>query len=173
MKIRNISINFILIICIAYVALLPDFVMGHSQNNIKADEVLVIKHKNLLLLLKDGIVIKSYMVSLGKQKGPKVRQGDSRTPEGLYTIDRHDNSSKFYKSLHISYPNRSDIIRAQKSGYPPGNELAIHGLPEGFEDLGKFQSKRNWTKGCIALSNQEMDEIWELVSDGTPVEIIP
>ena len=173
MKIKSFPISLILIITLACVALFPGLVIGNSQDKIKADEVLVIKHKNLLLLLKEGKVLKSYNAALGRKSGRKAQKGDNRTPEGLYIIVQHDADSRFYKSLHLSYPNRSDIIRSQKSGYPPGNALAIHGLPEGFEDLGTFQSKRNWTKGCIAVSNEEMDEIWELVENGTPVEIIP
>ncbi len=173
MKCITVAIKLMMIISIVHTALFPNLVLGNSQNSRGADKVLIIKSEKLLLLLKDGEILKSYKVALGKKMGPKVRRGDNRTPEGVYFIDRHDISSKFYKSLHISYPNPSDIIRAQKSGHSPGDELAIHGLPKGFEDLGTFQAKRNWTKGCIAVSNEEMDEIWELVTDGTPVKIIP
>ena len=81
--------------------------------------------------------------------------------------------SHFYKALHISYPNASDIAAARKLGARPGGEVLIHGLPSGFEDLGSCQSDRNWTRGCIAVSNAEMDEIWQLVADGTTVEIVP
>jgi murein L,D-transpeptidase YafK len=173
MKINTIAINLMLIISIALAALFPDVVLGDSQNDYGADKVLVIKSEKLLLLLKNGEILKSYKVALGKKPGPKVRQGDKRTPEGLYIIDRRYISKKFYKSLHISYPNPSDIARAQKSGDPPGDDLEIHGLPKEFEDLGTFQSKLNWTRGCIAVSNAEIDEIWELVANGTPVKIIP
>jgi len=162
-----------LIISLALAALFPDVVLGNSQNDYGADKVLVIKSEKLLILLKNGEILKSYKIALGKNRGPKIRQGDNRTPEGRYIIDRHYISSKFYKSLHLSYPNHSDITRAQKSGYHPGNNVEIHGLPKEFEDLGTFQSKLNWTKGCIAVSNSEMDEIWELVANGTPVVIIP
>ena len=125
------------------------------------------------LMLNDE-VIRTYRIALGKNPvGPKKKAGDCRTPEGLYIIDRHNNVSAFYKSLHISYPNTKDLDSARHDGHPTGGNILIHGLPKGFEDLGDIHFRRNWTKGCIAVSNQEMDEIWQLVPDGTPIEIKP
>ena len=144
-----------------------------AAGTIHADKVVVIKGEKLLLLLHNGKVLKSYKVSIGRQPGRRVRRGDNRTPEGNYVIDRRNPRSRFYKALHISYPNASDIRMAEKLGVSPGEEVLIHGLPEGFDDLGVSHADFNWTRGCIAVSNEEMDEIWELVADGTPVKIPP
>ena len=156
-------------------ALLGLFVSSaaHASGTIQADKVVVIKDEKLLLLLHHGKILKSYRVSVGRNPGRRVRRGDNRTPEGTYVIDRRNPRSSYYKALHISYPNASDIRIARNSGVSPGEEVLIHGLPEGFEDLGASHADLNWTRGCIAVSNEEMDEIWELVADGTPVNIIP
>lgn len=146
---------------------------AHASGTIHADKVVVIKDEKLLLLLHDGKILKSYKVSIGRNPGRRVRRGDNRTPEGNYVIDRRNPNSSFYKSLHISYPNASDIRIARTLGVSTGEEVLIHGLPEGFEDLGPSHADFNWTKGCIAVSNEEMDEIWELVADGTSIKILP
>lgn len=146
---------------------------AHSSGTIHADKVVVVKNEKLLLLLRKGEVLRSYKVSIGRNPGRRVRQGDNRTPEGLYVIDRRNPRSSYYKALHISYPNAFDVRIATKLGVSPGGEVSIHGLPSGFEDLGASHADLNWTRGCIAVSNEEMDEIWELVADGTPVNIIP
>ena len=156
-------------------ALLGLFVASaaHASGTTHADKVVVIKGENLLLLLHNGKILKSYKVAVGRNPGRRVRRGDNRTPEGNYVIDRRNPRSGFYKALHISYPNASDIRMAKKLGVSPGGEVLIHGLPEGFEDLGASHADFNWTRGCIAVSNEEMDEIWDLVADGTPVRILP
>jgi murein L,D-transpeptidase YafK len=141
---------------------------------IKADKVVVIKGKRSLLLLKNGEVLKSYQVALGGNPvGPKTRQGDKRTPEGTYYLDRRNPHSKFYRSMHISYPNAKDIENARERGVSPGRDIMIHGLPKGYGFLGELHTINDWTKGCIAVTDSEMDEIWTLVSDGTPIEIRP
>ena len=140
----------------------------------QADRVLVVKKERLLMLLKDGKVLKSYKIALGRQPvGHKSCLGDMKTPEGTYVLDRRNDRSRFYKSLHISYPNSADAAASRKHGVSPGRDVMIHGLPKGFEDLGDIHTARNWTKGCIAVSNAEIDEIWRLVPNGTPIEIIP
>ena len=140
----------------------------------RADKVLVLKKERALLLLKNREVLKSYRVALGKQpKGHKSCQGDCRTPEGSYVVDARNDRSRFYRSLHISYPNSADLARARKNGVTPGRDIMIHGLPRGGEDLAQLHTSRDWTKGCIAVSNGEMDEIWRLVPNGTPIEIRP
>lgn len=156
-------------------ALLGLFVSSaaYASGTIHADKVVVIKNEKLLLLLHNGEVLKSYKVSVGRKPGRRVRSGDNRTPEGIYVIDRRNPKSSYYKSLHISYPNAFDVRIARQLGVSPGGEVAIHGLPSGFEDLGASHAELNWTRGCIAVSNEEMDEIWELVADGTPVKIVP
>ncbi|HEY4744870.1 MAG TPA: L,D-transpeptidase family protein [Desulfuromonadaceae bacterium] len=145
-----------------------------SAASLLADKVVVLKRERLLMLLKGGEILRRYRVALGRQPlGRKFRQGDGKTPEGLYVLDRRNAASRFYRSLHISYPNAADVALARRCGVDPGRDIMIHGLPRGFEELGSAHTARNWTKGCIAVSNGEMDEIWHLVPDGTPIEIKP
>ncbi len=135
---------------------------------------MVLKSKRQLLLMHGGRVIRQYRVSLGGQPvGPKERQGDHRTPEGRYVIDSRNAASRFHRALHISYPNEDDKKRARARGQDPGGQIMIHGLPNGYAWMGKGQLLYDWTDGCIAVTNEEIDEIWELVRNGTPVEIRP
>ena len=136
----------------------------------KADKVLVIKSTRKLYLLANGKILKSYRVALGGHPvGRKVREGDERTPEGAYTLDWHNPNSDYYRSIHISYPNADDLARAKRLGVPPGGELFVHGQPNDFTGPGK--EKGDWTAGCIAVTDAEMDEIWRAVADGTPIVI--
>lgn len=138
------------------------------------DRVVVIKKERLLELYKDGEVVKTYKVALGRQPvGPKERAGDDRTPEGTYYLNWRNAHSKFHRSLHISYPNAEDRLKAKSLGVSPGSDVMIHGLPKGYGDLGEWHRTYDWTKGCIAVTNSEIDEIWKLVPDGTPIEIKP
>ena len=142
------------------------------QPEVTADKVVVLKSYRQLLLMKGDQVLKTYIVQLGGDPvGPKVRQGDNRTPEGQYVLDRHNAKSDFHRSIHISYPNADDVARARKLGVSPGGELYIHGLPNEFR--GDSEALGDWTEGCIAVTNAEMDEIWRAVADGTPIEIRP
>jgi murein L,D-transpeptidase YafK len=138
------------------------------------DRVVVLKGERLMRLLKDGQVVKSYPVALGRQPdGPKTMLGDKKTPEGTYYVDRRNAHSRFYRSLHISYPNKGDMANAQRLHVSPGGDVMIHGLPNGLERVGELHTMLDWTNGCIAVTNAEMDEIWRLVPDGVPVEIRP
>ena len=140
--------------------------------SVTADKVVVLKSYRTLLLMKGDEVLKRYIVQLGADPvGSKVRQGDNKTPEGSYILDRHNANSQFHRSIHISYPNAGDLARARKLGVSPGGELFIHGLPNEFRGHG--EALGDWTEGCIAVSNAEMDEIWRAVADGTPIEIRP
>ena len=135
-----------------------------------ADHVLVFKAKRKLLLLNGEKILKMYDISLGGHPvGRKTMEGDSKTPEGTYVLDWHNVQSDYYKSIHISYPNQADIARAARLGVPPGGELFIHGQPNDYQGPGKQPG--DWTEGCIAVSNAEMDEIWRAVPDGTLIEI--
>lgn len=97
-------------------------------------------------------LIRAYRVALGRNPvGRKIKAGDSRTPEGIYRLDRRSLQSRFFRSIYISYPNAADITAARKQGVSPGGDIMIHGLPAGFEDLGPFHATRDWTKGCIAV----------------------
>ena len=103
--------------------------------------------------------------------GAKEQQGDHKTPEGHYILDRRNAKSKFYKSIHVSYPNEQDRRRAEKKGVLPGGDIMIHRLPNGQGYIGAAHRAIDWTDGCIAVTDSEMDEIWKLVPDGTPIEI--
>ncbi|MDY6989815.1 MAG: L,D-transpeptidase family protein [Thermodesulfobacteriota bacterium] len=140
----------------------------------KADSVLVIKSESIIYLMNDGKTLKKYHVAFGANpKGPKRQEGDERTPEGKYVLDYRNERSSFHKAIHISYPNHEDKKRAEKEGVNPGGQIMIHGQKDGFGWLSFFVQRLNWTDGCIALSNSDMDEVWESVEVGTPIEIIP
>jgi murein L,D-transpeptidase YafK len=140
----------------------------------KADSVLILKKDHLLELLSNGQVIRAYKVALGQGGlAPKERQGDARTPEGHYVIDNRNSASEYHLSLHISYPNADDRKRAAKLGVAPGGDIMIHGLPNGKGYVGAAHRLFDWTLGCVAVTDQEIEEIWKLVPIGTPVEIRP
>ena len=140
-----------------------------------ADAVLVKKSEKTLYLFREGHILKQYKIMLGpKPKGPKLMAGDERTPEGHYVLDRKNSDSHFYKSIRVSYPNADDIARAEKYNVDPGNAIMIHGMKNSWsEKIQKQALKFNWTNGCIAVKNSDMDEIWEAVAVGTPIEIAP
>lgn len=140
----------------------------------RAEKVLVEKGARRLVLLAGGKAIRIYPVALGRNPvGHKVRRGDGRTPEGTYVIDFRKEDSRFHRALRISYPSPADRARASALGVSPGGDIMIHGLPAGYGDVGGFHRATDWTKGCIAVTNEEIEEIWSLVPDGTPVEIRP
>ena len=145
-----------------------------SGSLVQADKVVVIKSKRIMMLMRDSDILKVYRVALGKQpSGRKIKSGDQKTPEGTYILDSRKSDSKFYRAIHISYPNKSDILTAKKLGCSPGGAIMIHGLPKKLEDLGKAHRLWDWTDGCIAVTNAEMEEIWDFVPDGIPIEIKP
>jgi murein L,D-transpeptidase YafK len=133
----------------------------------RVDRVVVRKGQREMLLLAGESVVRSYRVALGRNPvGHKEREGDGRTPEGRYTIDWRNPESKYHLSLHVSYPNEADRERARAAGLDPGGDIMIHGLKAGVEHPS------DWAEGCIAVTDAEMDEIWELVGDGVGVEIV-
>ncbi|MCX2800355.1 L,D-transpeptidase family protein [Microbulbifer thermotolerans] len=138
------------------------------------DLVVVYKSKHLMQLVRDERVVKSYRVVFGDNpKGHKVQQGDERTPEGRYTLDWKNPNSRFYRSIHISYPNATDRARARRLGVNPGGAIMIHGIKPQWQHMEKQLQRMNWTDGCIAVTNREMDEIWALVKTPTPIHIYP
>lgn len=138
------------------------------------DCVLIEKGARRLSLYRNGALLKTYRIALGRNPvGKKTTKGDYKTPEGSYIIDRHKPISRYYRALHISYPNADDRRQAAARGVSPGGDIMIHGLPRGFAEIGSLHLKRDWTLGCIAMTNQEIDEIWQAVPDGTPVKIVP
>jgi murein L,D-transpeptidase YafK len=144
------------------------------EKPLHAGKVVVLKKERTLQLLSQGNVIKTYRVALGGDPvGAKTRQGDHRTPEGIYVLDSRNAHSQFYKSIHISYPSARDRATARQRGISPGGEVFVHGLPKGYGWVGASHRAKDWTEGCIAVTNQEIDEIWLAVLDGTPIEIRP
>jgi len=127
-----------------------------------------------MLLLRGDRVLRDYEIALGRSpSGPKRRHGDGRTPEGRYRLDSRSLRSRFHRSLHISYPNQQDLEFARRAGIAPGGSVMIHGLPSGGSWVGEEHRGFDWTNGCIGVTDDEMEEIWELVDDGTPIEIRP
>ncbi|MBI4766232.1 MAG: L,D-transpeptidase family protein [Deltaproteobacteria bacterium] len=139
-----------------------------------ADKILIEKKERRLTLISKGKVLKTYKIALGgNPDGPKERQGDNKTPEGTYVIDSRNKDSRYHLSLHISYPNEKDKKRARDFGVSPGGDIMIHGIKNGFSWVGDFHSGVDWTKGCIAVTDEEIEEIDQLVPNGTIVEIRP
>lgn len=136
------------------------------------DRIVIEKAARRMQLIQDGKAVRTYRIALGfAPEGDKERQGDGKTPEGEFTIDRRNSESAFHLSLGLDYPRPADRARAAKGGYSPGGDIFIHGqpnaLPEGFKLRG------DWTAGCVALTNTEMREVWAVTPIGTKVEIRP
>jgi murein L,D-transpeptidase YafK len=149
-------------------------ILSASTTQPKVDRILVLKKQHKLLLLNGDQIVKAYSVALGSGGlEPKRRQGDDKTPEGFYRIDYRNPASRFHLALHISYPDATDKEQARKRGVSPGGDIMIHGLGPEFKWLGTKQHLQDWTAGCIAVTDTEIEEIWRLVPDRTPVEIRP
>ncbi len=163
------------VLVILLAALIGSPSLGSSlPPTVRAEKILVLKGKRQLVLLQNGKVLKTYRIALGRNpEGHKVRQGDGRTPEGRYTICGRNPGSQFHRSLRISYPSKEDRARARRLGVSAGGDIMIHGLPNGMGWLGKSSKLTDWTDGCIAVTNEEIEEIWRAVPDGTPIEIRP
>ncbi len=136
------------------------------------DLVKVDKSERKMYLLEGDTIIKEYTVALGaKPKGHKQKEGDEKTPEGIYTLDYKKEDSSFYKAMHISYPNKQDKEDAKKRGISPGGFIMVHGQRNWLGGLSPITQIFNWTNGCIALTNSEMDEFMTLVNVGTKIHI--
>ena len=157
--------------------LIPLFLLwiGNAATKpLKADRILIEKAARRLTLLDHGRAVKTYHICLGKNPvGANEREGDGRTPEGLYTIDSRNAASKYHRALHVSYPNAADRARARRLGVKPGGQIMIHGLPSRWGILGKTAQYFDWTAGCIAVNDAEIEEIWNAVPNGVGVEIRP
>ncbi|WP_417335597.1 L,D-transpeptidase family protein [Halobacteriovorax marinus] len=143
-----------------------------------------VRKSNRVMELIDhkGEVIRTYDVMLGQSPiGPKVQRGDNKTPEGKYKINWRNPKSSYFLSLHISYPNKEDRQNSRDLGVDPGDNIFIHGLPNKIQRLSSFERRiaesillsTDWTNGCIAVSNKDMQEIWDLVPNGADIEILP
>jgi murein L,D-transpeptidase YafK len=160
------------IVCLLLVAA-PTAVVSAEQA-VKADRVIVKKAERQLLLLNQEDVIYVFPIVLGDEpEGDKLEEGDWRTPEGRYVIDWRNPQSRFYKSLHISYPDAADIRASEAENVDPGGMIMIHGLPPEAATRPEKYLGKDWTNGCIALANEDMDIVWSAVDDGTPIDILP
>lgn len=141
----------------------------------KADLVVVYKARRLLQLKRHGLVLRSYRVALGfAPVGHKRMEGDGRTPEGVYQLDWRNPNSQFHRSIHVSYPGREDVGPAARWGLSPGGLIMVHGLPNKAGRTDRLgHPVRDWTNGCIAVTNDEIEEIWQMVDDGTTIIIYP
>ena len=144
----------------------------YAQNSI--DMIIIKKSQRVLYAVKDDKVIKKYDIAIGKNPiGHKVKEGDKKTPEGYYFIDGKNAKSKFFLSLHTSYPNFHDKRVAEKNNLNPGSHIAIHGLPS-ISVLSQYlYNSSDWTDGCIALNNKDMEELWNMSEEGTQILIKP
>jgi murein L,D-transpeptidase YafK len=166
--------NFLIAFAVMLSACAPARGDSLPQKIEKADSILILKKDHTMELLAGGKVIRTYKVALGRGGLPaKQREGDARTPEGHYIIDAKLEHSAYHKALHVSYPNAADRKHAASLGVPPGGAIMIHGLPNGKGWIGARHRLYDWTLGCIAITDEEMDEVWKLVPVGAPVEIRP
>lgn len=152
----------------------PQFPELPLSSKYVADRVLVEKKARRLTLFRNNKPLKSYDIALGQQPdGPKRFVGDNKTPEGRYVIDTRKKNSRYHRALHISYPSPEDTAIAAKQKRSAGGDIMIHGLPNGMGSLGSLHRLRDWTAGCIAVTNTEIEELWRAIPDGTPIEIRP
>ncbi len=155
-----------------FLLLLPSSLAARTAA--QADLVVVQKSQRQLQLIAEGRILRTFPIALGKNPvGHKQYEGDGRTPEGRYVLDWRNPRSRFYKSIHISYPNRRDYERALRRGQKPGHAIMIHGIPNEFAQAPELFEAIDWTEGCIAVSNDAIEEIWRMVANNTPIEIYP
>jgi murein L,D-transpeptidase YafK len=148
--------------------------MRTTENLPVVDKVVVHKAERKLELLQRGTVVRTYKVALGLNPvGTKERSGDFRTPEGTYRLVRRNPRSDYFLSMQVSYPNDTDLKHARRNHWDTGGSIMIHGLPNQLKHDPSYYESRDWTDGCIAVSNSDMLEIWLLVQDNAPIEILP
>jgi murein L,D-transpeptidase YafK len=141
---------------------------------VRADRVVVEKGRRQLHLMAAGRIVRTYRIALGSTPvGAKVQEGDGRTPEGHYVIDGRNGRSDYHRALHISYPSSADRERARRTNVRPGGDIMIHGIRNGLGWIGGLHGWLDWTQGCIAVTNREIEEVWAAVPDGTPIELRP
>lgn len=163
---------------IAICALALYFYAHHNWHGLShattVDRIVVEKSARRLSIFRAGKQIKTYRVALGREPiGAKQEEGDMKTPEGTYEIDRRNAQSSFHLALHISYPSDEDDKRAAARGVSAGSDIMIHGIRNGLGWIGAFHRWKNWTLGCVALTDEEIEELWRVTPDGTIIEIRP
>jgi murein L,D-transpeptidase YafK len=167
-----------LLIAICALALASYFYAHHNWQALSPgttiDQIVVEKAARKLSIFRDGKQIKSYRIALGRKPvGAKQEEGDMKTPEGTYKIDSRNAQSSFHLALHVSYPSDEDNRRAAARGASAGSDIMIHGLRNGLGWIGAFHRWKDWTAGCIALTDEEIEELWRVTPDGTVIEIRP
>ena len=173
---RSFMVKAMAVVIVAMIALLTwaNWSDEPIATGVRADRIVVIKSQRRLELYAGGKLLKTYTVSLGRNpNGPKLREGDKRTPEGLYAVESHNPRSSYHVALKVSYPSDSDQAAAAKRGMAPGSDIMIHGMRNGLGMVGRLHRWMDWTAGCIAVTNPEIDEIYRAVPDGIPIEIRP
>lgn len=168
----------ILIALLIAAAAIAVFAYRHNWNPVPdgttIDRILVEKSKRELSIFQNGRRLKTYRVSLGRNPvGPKEQEGDMKTPEGVYHVDERKADSDYHLALHISYPDEQDNARAAARGVSAGSDIEIHGLPNDKNWIGALHKSADWTAGCIAVTNAEIEELWRVTPVGTTVEIKP
>jgi murein L,D-transpeptidase YafK len=177
-KSRRIVIATVIFVSIGLV-LAGFFAVTHGSkpalpNTTIIDRIVVEKGARKLSVYRHGCPVKAYRVALGGQPvGAKQEEGDMKTPEGSYVIDYRNPHSDYHLALHVSYPDREDERRAAARGVSAGGDIMIHGLPNGRGWMGELHRQKDWTAGCIAVTDQEIEELWRIIADGTPIEIRP
>ncbi len=147
---------------------------SHAFEQSRVDYVRVVKSERMLELRSRESVVRSYDIALGGDPvGHKQQEGDERTPEGRYFLDWRNPNSGYYRSIHISYPNAADRAAAAAAGVDPGGMIMIHGQPNGYSWWSWLLQRFDWTNGCVAVTDEDMAEIWAMVRNGTPIEIVP
>jgi murein L,D-transpeptidase YafK len=164
----------LLTLTISFILALSLTLPSYASNAPEIDRVIVSKSDRQLYLMQGRSVVKAYPVSLGKNPlGHKLQKGDKRTPEGRYILDWRNPQSRYHLALHISYPSINDKKAAARKGVTPGGNIMIHGLPSKYADGERVMLDIDWTDGCIAVSNDAIEEIWQLVADNTVIDIFP
>jgi murein L,D-transpeptidase YafK len=159
---------------LALCVLLPASMPASGDTLATADRVIVRKSERRMYLMRAERVLATYKVSLGlNPAGPKQREGDFRTPEGVYHLGRRNSHSDYFLSIQVTYPNDNDMVRARVRGWRPGGSIMIHGLPNVLRHPSTYYESYDWTDGCIALSNADMIDMWLLTTDDTPIAIEP
>jgi murein L,D-transpeptidase YafK len=160
-----------------FLSLLCSLCQSHStfsESTSQVQRVVIDKSAHTMMLMRGDKVWKSYKVALSRQAvGAKEREGDHKVPEGEYVVDSKNPHCRFHLALHISYPNSADVERARKLGVKLGGNIEIHGVDSKYGWVGSLHRQIDWTDGCIAVTNSEIEEIYPLVAVGTPVEIRP
>jgi len=173
------AISFILFLLLIVVYTSYYIFVTKEVNSIKIqkdsiDKLVVYKSKHQLLVYSNAKLIKTYKIAIGQNSvGDKEFEGDKKTPEGNYTINSKNPNSGWHKNLGVSYPNNEDIAQAKSFGKPVGGDIKIHALRNGLGFIGKFHRSYDWTNGCIAVTNEEVDELYDIVKIGAVIEIQP